>query len=146
MKFLFYPRMGAVEDQAGSEAEWWVAAADEGSRHALLHHTRRSRRDEQQVKSVRVAVVLFLFLVLLGGALLVGGRGLIDPLLRSEADEREAKRVGEIVYSMADGAYCRHLSFDNTTGELMERAVEQCSRNLARERPRTAIGFAWGAR
>jgi hypothetical protein len=131
---------------AGTKADWWGAAADQIGRRTLARRSTQARRDEQRAKNARIAVVLSLFLLLLAAALLVGGRGVIDLLLRAAADEREAKRLGEIVYTMADGAFCRHLSFDNTTGELTEGAIEQCAHNLSKEHTRAAIGFAWGAR
>jgi hypothetical protein len=142
---LFYAGMRAAQ-HAGTKADWWGAAADQIGRRTLARRSTRARRDEQRAKNARIAVVLSLFLLLLAAALLVGGRGVIDLLLRAAADEREAKRLGEIVYTMADGAFCRHLSFDNTTGELTEGAIEQCAHNLSKERTRAAIGFAWGAR
>ena len=143
---LFYAGMG-VGQQAGTKEEWWVGAADQINRRALARRSVQARRDEQHAKNARIAVVLSLFLVLLGAALLVGGRGVVDPLLRAVADERESKRMGEIVYTMADGAYCRHLSFDNMSGEVTERAIQLCTgENIARPRTRNAIGFAWGQR
>jgi hypothetical protein len=142
---LFYPDMRASQ-QTGTKPDWSVAAAALVSERGPAPRSMQARRDEQQAKNARIAVVLSLFLVLLAAALLVGGRGLIDPLLRAAADERESKRVGEIVYTMPDGAYCRRVSFDNATGELTERAIEQCARDISKDRSRTAIGFAWGAR
>ncbi len=79
----------------------------------------RARRDERRAKSVRLAVVLSLFAVLLATALLVG-RAVIDPVLRPAANTRDAKRVGDIVYWMPDGSFCRRLSFDNETASLTE--------------------------
>lgn len=92
---------------------------------------------------MRAAVIFSLFLVLLAAAVPVGGPMAIDPLPQSAAQGREAKRVGEIVVTMPDGIFCRHLSFDNTTAELAEGAVEPCH---PQERARAALGFAWGAR
>jgi hypothetical protein len=105
----------------------------------------RARRDEQHAKAVRTGIVLSLFLVLLMAALLVGGRALIDPLLQSAGEDREANRVGEIVYTMPDGAFCRHLAFDNVTGEVTERTVEQCDQNIGR-RTHAKAGFSWHTR
>lgn len=108
------------------------------------------RQDEQHAKTARVAVVLTLFLVLLAAALLVGGRAFIDPLLQAAADAREANRVGDVVYTMPDGTFCRHLSFDNTTAELTGGTVERCAPDRSIEqstgRARATMGFAWGSR
>jgi hypothetical protein len=88
-------------------------------------------------------LVLSLLLVLLAAALLIGGRAVIDPLLRAAAADREAHRLGEIVFNMP-GTVCRHLSFDNKTAAITEGAVEPC----AQDQPQAngAMGFAWGAR
>jgi hypothetical protein len=132
--------------QAGTKAVWSVAAADHIPQRDVERRFARVRRDEQHTKTLRVTVVFSLFLALLAAALLVGGRTVIDPLIRAAADGREAKRVGEIVYTMPDGTFCRHLSFDNATGELMESAIKQCEHNIAKARASDAMGFAWGAR
>jgi hypothetical protein len=137
---LFYGGMRAGE-QAGTDKVSRIAADPVGSR---VRRTTWARRDEQRAKSARLVIVCSLFLVLVAGALLVGGHAVIDPLLQSAAAAREAKRVGEIVYSMPDRTFCRHLSFDNATAELSEGAVEECPRDLATKRVRQPTGFAWG--
>lgn len=128
--------------EAGTGAVAWVAAADHAS--ARARRAARAQRDDQRTKSTRLAVVLSLFLALLATALLVGGRVLIDPMLRSAAEARGTNRVGAIVYTMPDGIFCRHLSFDNVTAELSEGAVEKCSGDLLSERTRRGSNFAWG--
>jgi hypothetical protein len=142
---LFYAGMRAGE-QAGTETDSWIAAADHAGERTHAHRLARLRRDEQHAKAARIAVVLSVFLVLLVAALLVGGRAVIDPLLQAAADAREAKRTGDIVYTLPDGTFCRHLSFDNTTAELVEGTIERCAHDLARENSRAMMGFAWGAR
>lgn len=106
----------------------------------------RARRDAQRDNSVSVAIAFSLFLALLVSAVLVGGRAVIDPLLSSAAAIREANRVADIVYSMPDGVFCRHLSFDNATAELAEGALEPCPSGAQGTRPRAAKSFAWRAR
>jgi hypothetical protein len=132
--------MRAVE-RSTTRAALWDAPAQ-----PVVRRSPRMRREEQQTKAARVAVVLSLFLVLLGAALLVGGRTFIDPLLRSAAQEREASRIGDIVFTLPDGAFCRHLSFDNKTAEITEGAVERCAPTQPKERVGGPMGFAWGAR
>jgi len=128
--------------QAGTEAVAWVAAADHAR--ARARRAARAHRDDQRAKSARLAVVVSVFLALLAAALLVGGRVLIDPMLRSAAEARGTNRVGAIVYTMPDGIFCRHSSFDNVTAELTEGAVEKCSGDLLAERARRGSNFAWG--
>lgn len=132
--------------RAGTKADSWIAAADAVSPPTLARRQTRARRDERHAKAARATVVISLFLVLLAAALLVGGRAVIDPLLQLAAQGREAKRAGEIVYTLPDGTFCRHLSFDNATAELTEGAVEQCPSDLVKGRARAAMGFAWGGR
>jgi len=132
--------------QAGSKADSWTAAADQVSGRTLRRRSSRAHSDEQHAKAARIAIVLSLFLVLLVAALLVGGRTVIDPLLQTAADAREARRVGDIVYTMPDGTFCRHLLFDNTTAELSESAVERCAHDQFKEHAGAAMGFVWPTR
>jgi hypothetical protein len=98
--------------------------------------------------SGHVAIASTVFLVLFASALLIGGHAAIDPLLRASQAARNAARVGDVVYAMPDGVFCRHMSFDNTTAELTESALEHCSTDAAGqprpEVPHRAKGFAWG--
>ena len=100
----------------------------------------------EPAKTARVAVVLSLFLVVLAAGLLIGGHAVIDPMLQSAAERREAHRIGDIVFSMRDGLLCRHLSFDNKTAAMTEGAVEPCEPDLAKERTAAVKSFAWGER
>ncbi len=108
----------------------------------------RVRRDERNAKISRLAVVLALFLVLLAGALLVTCRAVIDSMLQGATDLRAANRVGDIVFTLPDGALCRHLSFNNATAELMEITATPCPEAKPRgwESDRPSSHFAWGAR
>ncbi len=112
---------------------------------AFARRSRRVRQDEWRAKAKGVSVILCSFAALLAGALLAGGQGVIDPLLGTR-DALEAKRVGDIVYALPDGTYCRHLSFDNMTAELTEGSIEHCKHNPSGEHHRNTSGFAWGAR
>lgn len=107
----------------------------------------RARREERNAKISRLAVVLALFLVLLIGALLVTCRAVINSMLQAPPDPRVANKVGDIVFTLPDGAFCRHLSFNNATAELMESSAAPCPEAKPRggsERP--SSHFAWGAR
>lgn len=107
----------------------------------------RVRRDEQHAKNTRVAIILSLFLAFLAAALLLGGRAFIDPMLRAAAEARQSKRMGEVVFTMPDGAFCRHLSFDNKTAEVSESTIDRCpeARPRSKESATVKKGFAWGA-
>lgn len=117
-------------------------AVQRAARRSLQAH-----REEQQTKAARVAVILSLFLALVAATLLVGGRVVIDPMLRAAAEAREAHRVGDVVFTMPDGAFCRHLSFDNKTAEIVESTSQRCpeARPGGRGPDSSTKGFAWGA-
>lgn len=104
------------------------------------------RRHERQSKTARIAIVFLSFLIVLGAALLAGGKTFIAPMLRSAAEPSEAHRMGHMVIAMRDGAFCRHLSFDNRTAQLTEGAVEHCSRGRTKGTIVEEKGFSWGAR
>jgi hypothetical protein len=139
MVSLFYVGMHTVR-RVGAKAALIATVHPVGGRGLAR---RPPRPDERQTKAGRLALVLSLLLVLLAAALLIGGRAVIDPLLRAAAADREAHRLGEIVFNMP-GTVCRHLSFDNKTAAITEGAVEPC----AQDQPQAngAMGFAWGAR
>ena len=105
----------------------------------------QARRGERRTKSVRVTIVLALFVALVAAAAIVG-RPMIDPVLRTVLPERDGRRVAAVLYSLPDGSFCRRLAFDNGTATLTRGAVEQCPANLPKERLRGDRNFAWGAR
>jgi len=109
-------------------------------------HVRARRRYEQQAKTARLIIVLSLFFVVLAAALTIGGHTFIDPLLRAAATQREAHRVGDVVLTMPDGSFCRHLSFDNRTAEVAGNTVERCGQFHGNGQKRATNGFSWGTR
>jgi len=135
-----------TSDRAGAKAVALDAATEPFRERMIVRRSSQVRQDEQHAKTTRVAVVLSLFLVLLAAALLVGGRAVIDPMLRAAAQQREADQLGNIVLTMPDGAFCRHLSFDNKTAELTEGAIEQCTRDYHKMHTTGTMGFSWGKR
>jgi hypothetical protein len=145
---MFYPAMPAAE-RAGPMATSSNGTPDR-SRGASLRRSARVRRDEQHAKNARVAIILSVFLGFLATALLLGGRTFIDQMLRAAAEARQPKRMGEVVFTMPDGAFCRHLSFDNSTAEISESAIDRCPearpRSLAKESLDAKKSFAWGAK
>jgi hypothetical protein len=106
----------------------------------------RVRSEEERATSVRAVIASAFFVVSLTAALSLGGHAVIDPLLRTVIDARETKSTGDILYTMPDGVFCRHMSFDNATAELVEGAIEHCPSEIVRDRARTSRGFAWGQR
>jgi hypothetical protein len=144
MVLLSYHCMRAAERASTTVASW--TPADRGSRVAV-RRSARVRRDEQHAKNTRVVIVLSLFLAFLAAALLIGGRAFIDPMLRAAVEARQTNRTGEVVFTMPDGAFCRHLSFDNKTAEVTESTIDRCpeARPRVKEPASSKKGFAWGA-
>jgi hypothetical protein len=145
MDLLFCPGMGSGMD-AGNDVGMGtgarVAAAD---RLIARPRASRARFEEERAISGRLVIVASLFLAFMAAALLAGGRAAIDPLLKSAMAARAARGAGDVVYTMPDGIFCRHMSFENTTAEVAEGAVERCRTDIARDRGRAVRGFAWGA-
>jgi hypothetical protein len=109
--------------------------------------SRRPRRGDMRARTARRALFLSVFLVFLAGALFIGCRKIVGPILREAAAQTsETHRKGDIVFTMPDGAFCRHLAFDNKTAELRESTVVQCQEARPRGSAHPPRGFAWGAR
>ncbi|HLN36810.1 MAG TPA: hypothetical protein VK337_03445 [Xanthobacteraceae bacterium] len=141
---VFYAGMSAA-DTVSRDAGAWFVEADHVSVTALARRRSRARMDEERAKSGRVVIVSSLFLVLFTAALLIGGHAAIDPILQSAVNAREAKGSGDVIVTMPDGIYCRHMAFDNVTAEIIEGGIERCTKDIAGTRPHTGRGFAWGA-
>ena len=130
-------------------ASSWNGTPDRSRSGAAVRRSARVRREEQHAKNARVAFILSLFLAFLAAALLIGGRTFIDPMLRAASEARQSKRMGEVVFTMPDGAFCRHLSFDNKTAEISESTMDRCPEARPRSKEKESVGarkgFAWGA-
>jgi hypothetical protein len=136
----------SATDGGGPEAGAWFVEADHVSVTALARRRWRARLYDERAKSGRVIIVSSLFLTVIAATLMMGGHAAIDPLLQSAMAAREPKGTGDIVMTMPDGIFCRHLSFDNVTAEINEGAIERCPDDIARNRARSSNhGFAWGA-
>lgn len=123
----------------------WFVEADHASMTVRARQRGRSPIHDERMKSARVAIVSSLFLVLLGAALLLGGHAAIDPLLKSAMEARQAKGIGDVLYAMPDGIFCRHMSFDNVTAQVVEGSLQRCTGDSG-DRARQASGFDWHIR
>ncbi|HTV36733.1 MAG TPA: hypothetical protein VMF12_09900 [Xanthobacteraceae bacterium] len=140
---------------AGKEAgvtetiEWFVEPAQgvpgagAAANAAAADHV-RARRDEKRANSVGVAITTSLLFVLLMAAILVGGHAAIAPLLGRAVAVRDSKGVGDVVYTMPDGVFCRHMSFNNTTAEVTESGVEPCPDRIGAGSRPSSTRFEWG--
>jgi hypothetical protein len=133
----FYGGMQPTHATRADAGAWFVEAD-------RVRAASRARIDESRTTSARAAIASSVFLVLFASALLIGGHAALGPLLQSAIDARQAKGAGDLVVAMPDGIYCRHLSFDNTTAEVAESAIERCPDGVTWERGHRPQGFAWG--
>jgi hypothetical protein len=129
-------------DKASPEAGAWFVEADPVSVTALARRRWRARVHDERAKSGRVIIVSSLFLAFLATALMVGGHAAIDPFLQS-AMPRDIDATGDIVLTMPDGMFCRHMSFDNVTAQVNEGGIERCGDDIAGHRSSSSQGFAW---
>jgi len=106
---------------------------------------RPARRNETTIGSVHVVIVSAVFLVLFAATLMVGGRAAIDPLVQAATQPQTTRDTSAVVYTMPDGVFCRHVSFDNVTAQMTEGSIERCQTDftIARERSRPRQAFSW---
>ena len=115
-------------DRVGPRRAWWLGGEDGAT-------------------SLRAAILTAAFVVLLATTVLLGGHAAIDPLLRIAIAARDGRTVGAVILATRDGKYCRHLSFDNDTAEILEGTVVRCPDVLGDERIGAWAGkFAWAGR
>ncbi len=134
--------MQAAEEKGPHAAAWFVEP-DHASASLRARKGFRVRRDD--ATSTRAVIVSSLFLVLFTTGLLIGGHVAIDPLLHRATAARDTESVGDLIYPMPDGKYCRHMSFDNATSDMIEGTVEPCPENIIRgPSSGTGRGFSWG--
>jgi hypothetical protein len=95
-------------------------------------------------RDARVVIVSSIFVVLLAATLLIGGHAAIDPLFQSaDDDSRDARSSGDVVYTMPDGVFCRHVVYDNVTGEQTGGSIQRCETDILRGRERSNRQFSW---
>jgi hypothetical protein len=144
----------SADKEAGSETIDWFVEPDQavpgaGARAGTGSGSgsggyRRARREEKRANSLGIAVTTSLLFVLTAAAILVGGHAAIAPLLRRAVATRSAEGIGDVVYTMPDGVFCRHMSLDNVTGEVTGGALERCPESIGRGRETGAAKFEWG--
>jgi len=132
-------------EETEPEAFAWSVVAEPAPATAPVKRPSRARLAEQRAKSASAIVASGLCLVLMAAAVLVGGRTTIGPLLTATFAAREVNGVGDVVFAMPDGEYCRRMAFDNVTAEITEHALERCPSGVAKRVSRASRGFAWSA-
>ncbi len=105
-----------------------------------------SPRGERRGDRLRTAIASSLVFILIGAALLFGGHAAVRPWLQAAAAGPDAKGSGEVLYTMPDHVFCRHLSLDNETGILIEGALQRCPKDISGRPPFNPAAFCWGTR
>jgi hypothetical protein len=119
-----------------------AAASTEGAAQARVFA--RARRQEEREHSLGLIITISLSFILFAAAILLGGHAFIAPMLQQAAATRNANGTGEVVFTMPDGVFCRHLSFDNRTGDVTEDGIETCPGSSGRDQGAFSQ-FRWGA-
>ena len=135
--------------RTSSEAATWFADADRASAKPPATKAPQARQSDDGATSTRAVIASSVFIALLAATLLVGGSAAIDPFLRAKMAASDARANGDIVVTMPDGKFCRHMLFDNATASMVEGTVEPCTTDITRDNggPRPPPGgFAWGVR
>jgi hypothetical protein len=146
MILLFSGEMRVVR-RTSSEAATWFAEMGHASARSSTKNGPQSRLSDDGATSTRAVIASAVFIVLLAATLLVGGGAAIDPYLRSAIAARDAQATGDVVVTMPDGKFCRHMSFDNATASMVEGTVEPCKTDITKDTsgpPPPPRGFAWG--
>lgn len=130
-----------------SETFEWFVEPDAAAHGAAAGDHSRARRDEKRANranSVGLAITTSLLFVLLMAGILVGGHAAIGPLLSRAAAARASKGVGDVVFTMPDGVFCRHMSFNNATAEVTEGDIEPCPDPIGSGARASSSRFEWG--
>jgi hypothetical protein len=81
-------------------------------------------------KTAHVVIVTLFFGLVCLAAFFVGRNAVDGFLLRSGMRSWDSAELGEVVYVMRDGFFCRRMSFDNDSSELVEHTIEPCPPRL----------------
>jgi hypothetical protein len=146
MLLLFIRGMRVVRKTHTQAAEWLADAVSTYTRPPEKRKLMPTRPSTDTAgSSIRAVIASSVFIILLSAALLVGGHAAIDPFLHP-ALEADARGSSDVVVTMPDGKFCRHMSFDNTMGTMVEGTIAPCTVDITRDK-RPAVsqerGFAW---
>ena len=146
---LLFARGMRVVKRGSAEAATWFADMDRMLARLPAKKGPQGRLSDGGATSARAVIASSLFIVLFAVALLLGGRAAIDPFLHP-SDAYDPRAGGDVVVTMPDGKFCRHMSFDNATASMVEGPIEACRTDISRDFGVPAVaphgGFAWGTR
>lgn len=144
--FLSFDFKMSVGKPAASDRGQWYAHSDQLRRIGHGLHATHASLDDRRANSVALIITTSLLFVLFASALMVGGHAIITPLLRAPAaDGENTNRRGDIVYTMPDGTFCQHMTFDNATGHMTSGGINRCDPDADSGSSGRGTGFKWGA-
>jgi hypothetical protein len=132
-------------DPKGADTIDWYVVPDRFDAPLPPALKQRRHHDDERAQSLALAITTALLFVLIAGAVMFGGHAAIAPLLH-QSTAGEFNRTGDIVYAMPDDVFCRHMAFDNVTGEITSAAVEPCPAAVRGADAPGAGEFKWGNR
>jgi hypothetical protein len=121
-------------EQIAAKTDAPVALTDNARGRTLLRRPGRAWRNDNEWKTPPAPVILSLSLVLLAAALLIGGPLVINPLLKTAADERQGARLGDVTSATPQRTFCRFRPSNDTAGELSKGSGETCAPEEPRAR------------
>lgn len=140
---MFPVFIGEMQGTDSAQSASWFVEPDQVRREPQPRLRLPKRASD--ASSLRAIIVSCLFLVPLATSLFLGGHFAIDPLLQMAITARDSRAMGTVVRAMPDGKFCRHMTFDNDTAEVLEGPIERCTDDVANEMFRTGPGkkFSW---
>jgi hypothetical protein len=134
--------MSAGKHGAADRAEWYVQP-DHGRRFGRGLYASHAGFEDKRANSLALIVTTSLLFVLFASAVMVGGHAIISPLEREPAVVGNSNDHGDIVYTMPDGTYCQHMTFDNATGRITSAGINHCDPDLDSGGGGFSTGFKW---
>lgn len=136
----------SVGKPAATDGAQWYVQADHVRRLGHGLHATHAGFNDRRANSLALIITTSLLLVLFASALMVGGHAIITPLLRAPAPSGEStNNRGDIVYTMPDGTFCQHMTFDNSTGQMSPGGINRCDPDADSGSASRGTGFKWGA-
>lgn len=137
---MFYNAMQAAPATGRDGAAWFV---EPDHANAKLRE-RKAAAARREATSARAVIVSSIFLILFSSALLFGGHAAINPLLKLVTAADNSRQVGDVLLPTRDGKFCRHISFDNVSADIVEGDVEPCPDSITSGEFRDfGRGFRW---
>ena len=144
--FLSFDSAMSIGKPAATDSAQWYVQADHVRRIGHGLHATHAGFNERRANSLALIITTSLLFALFASALMVGGHAVITPLLRAPAaDGASVNNRGDIVYTMPDGTFCQHVTFDNSTGQMSQGSIDRCDPDASGGSGNRGSGFKWGA-